>query len=151
MEQFIRQTEQLIHCVFGNISHIRRIVEDGRTEQLVEQLIHPRPLEFTESCLMEACVFGNITHVRRIVEDGRTDLNGRDLYGMTPIARAYLENNNDIVRYMASEPRVDLSIPDVDGTTIFQAACSRGDADMMDYLIRNASPWSRVPALWRGG
>lgn len=149
MEQFVRQMGQLI--------------------QLID------PVEFTESGLMKACVFGNLNHVRRIVEDGRTNLNGQDRFGMTPVARAYVENNNDIVRYMASEPRVDLSIPDNDGVTVFQAACHWGDfdmlqylvcecdvevtcadvcgasADVVDYLLRNASPWSRVPALWRGG
>lgn len=55
---------------------------------------------------------------------------------MTPLHMACCNGRFDVVKFLASDPRVDVSMPQANGMTPFYSACYNGHLDVVRFLHR---------------
>ena len=88
---------------------------------------------FTIENLFDACIAGDIQTVRNIVYSKEVDIN--DTYnGTTPLMWAIYRNHTDVVRYLLTQPELQLDKRDSYGTTALHWAC-RNITDSTDITV----------------
>lgn len=93
---------------------------------------------------MYACQGGHLDVVRFLVEEGAA----YDWNYWNPLKVACSSDRLEVVQYLVSECGVDVNDRNIDGKMAIDDAKSH---EMINYILANVSPWSRVPEPWRGG
>lgn len=111
------------------------IIGDPRTAEFQQELEHltafitPPPWEDAVHPLNVAAKFGALSDVAGVLKHSKKALNKRDDEGQTPLADAVVQEEVDTVRYLL-EQGADPNIPNKNGLTPLDHACSRGEAAM---------------------
>jgi hypothetical protein len=64
------------------------------------------------------------------------DVNSRDEYGGTALARASYRDNQDLVKLLLAQPGIKLDQTNVDGETALMMAAENGHAEIVDMLLK---------------
>ena len=64
------------------------------------------------------------------------DVNSRDEYGGTALARASYRGNQDLVKLLLAQPGIKLDQTNVDGETALMMAAENGHAEIVDMLLK---------------
>ena len=71
--------------------------------------------------LLFACADGDVAEVKRLLSTG-LNVNVTDLYGHSLLWLACYRNQTEVVRYLLSQPAIDLNQKDKDGQTAMNAS-----------------------------
>jgi len=87
---------------------------------------------------MVAAAKGHRDFVDVLLKHG-ADVNARDVYGWTPVARASFEKRLDVVRALVTVEELDLNARDDQGATALHHAASVGASDIIELLLTSGA------------
>jgi len=76
----------------------------------------------------------SLAMITALLEAG-ADVNSRDEYGSTALARASWRGNKDLVKLLLEQPAIKLDQTNVDGDTALMSAAERGHAEIVEMLL----------------
>jgi ankyrin repeat protein len=107
--------------VVANESHADEFEEEIN---LYLQFVTPPPWEDAPHPLNVVAKFGSVQDVNRVFQRDPAALNGQDDEGMTPLACAVVQEQNEVVRFLLDKG-ADPNIPNKNGLTPLEHACGR--------------------------
>ncbi|XP_071094691.1 ankyrin repeat domain-containing protein 50-like [Haliotis cracherodii] len=81
-----------------------------------------------------ACLRGHVEMVKYILSQKIVDINGRGMYGRTPLMFAATEGHRDVFDLVMSKGG-DVSAVDRNGDNILHVACIEGHVEMVKYIL----------------
>ena len=72
-----------------------------------------------------------------IEKTGKIDWNERNIIGNTPVMTAIRNNKTEAVKFLLSHPKVDKSLRDSQGQTLFSMAKHKNDEELMKIFFEN--------------
>ena len=82
----------------------------------------------------DAIVSGDTDRVTGLIQNG-SDVNGKDMFGWSPLHRAIDSGRNEIATYLVSDAGADVNIRDEDWNTPLHIAATRGNVKLVEFLV----------------
>ena len=79
--------------------------------------------ENTIKKLCDACYDGNIQTVRDIITNKHVDINDTQFHDTTPLMLAMRKNQTDVLKFLLSQPELQVDKRNIDGDTALHMAC----------------------------
>jgi ankyrin repeat protein len=78
-------------------------------------------------------------HEALLERSPRASINDRDRFGWTPTHRAVTSGNEELMKYLANLPGVDLTVRDKHGRSVLAFVAAYGTPEMLEMLLKTTS------------